>query len=403
MAINSQPKQIKLYTEPLSINAEINIISGNPVQTYNEDTSEYEPDRTLVPLVLMPSVYAYDPESETSSERTVTSVEWYDGVPKSDKSNLISDGTDYELGDGTEEGIPNGALVVNKNIPTSTPKEIYAIFYFTDTRYNKSIEVERSIKLYSTMYYSNNYSLRIIDQPATWTINPLNEVADTTTGAWLHTITAQLYKGKDAVEDAHAAYWWQIFKDGEWVEVTADDIDFFLECKDSSGNFTKTLKFDARMITNVSFRCVASYYDTSRPSQPASDANAAQTTVKVEMPRTLKVDVVQTKGVKVKSDMSTEVSFTCNLSYNKAEIGTDKDGLFRFTWYGKSTATGSSEKKIGSGRTITFVPSQIGFPSGNPVSVYVKVEFYKCYAVVVDDDEYISDDDGNLVIDMVYA
>ena len=61
MALRSSQKTIMVNVDPLSFNSNIEIISGNNVQTFNRESQEYEPDRTLVPLVLMPTVITQDP------------------------------------------------------------------------------------------------------------------------------------------------------------------------------------------------------------------------------------------------------------------------------------------------------------------------------------------------------
>ena len=45
---------------PLSIQGEIIVLSGSPVQTYDKQLREYSPDRTLTPLVIVPKVSAFD-------------------------------------------------------------------------------------------------------------------------------------------------------------------------------------------------------------------------------------------------------------------------------------------------------------------------------------------------------
>ena len=54
MAIQTQPKDVQVHIDPYSFLAEIQVLSGNPVQNYNKDTNEYEPDRSLIPCVLIP-------------------------------------------------------------------------------------------------------------------------------------------------------------------------------------------------------------------------------------------------------------------------------------------------------------------------------------------------------------
>lgn len=131
MAINTNVKDISVHVDPISFIADIEVLSGNTAQTYNQDTKEYEPDRSLVPCVLMPYVQVSDPEGVMNGNRTITGVEWYEGVPKSDGSNRIANGENYVISD---DGTPTYSLKVKKNVVPNTPIDIFAIFTVTDTR-----------------------------------------------------------------------------------------------------------------------------------------------------------------------------------------------------------------------------------------------------------------------------
>ena len=205
MAIKTQQKDIPVHVDPISFIADIRVMSGNLAQTYNQDTKEYEPDRSVVPCLLMPYVQVSDPEKMMSGEQTVTGVEWYEGAPKSDGSNRISDNDNYVI---SAEGAPAYSLKVKKNVPVNSPMQIFAVYTITDTRKNTEVKIERSINLYTALYDTKNYSLRI-NQPKSLSLDPLRESADSS-GRWMHTITAQMYSGLQAVSDSNAAYWWQI-------------------------------------------------------------------------------------------------------------------------------------------------------------------------------------------------
>ena len=400
MAVKTNVQSITIHTDPLSFNADMEIVSGNNVQTYNADLSEYEPDRSLSPLILMPAAYAYDPEGGSSFTGTISGIEWFDGAPDATKSNKISDGTDYEIGDGTEEGFPKYALKVKKNVPVESPMEIYAEAYFNDPRTGKTVKFEASIKLYTNQYDSFSYNLKL-DQAEKWIIDPLQEVADTD-GNWMHTVTAQLYNGTEAVADANAAYWWDILENGTWRAVTDDDIDLFLDCKDSSGNYTKVLKFDARLITEESFRCRAAYYEGTRPGAPTTDLLQATTTVKVQMPQKMYFEPRQTAGIKVKTDLSTPVSYELVASTNKGPIDDDGYDLLDIRWMAKSAKSGSTAKEVGKGRTVTFTPKNEGMAGGYDVEVYADVYLYSVHALLVEDGAYLQDG-GELLIEKVFV
>lgn len=374
MAINTNVKDISVHVDPISFIADIEVLSGNTAQTYNQDTKEYEPDRSLVPCVLMPYVQVSDPEGMMNGNRTITGVEWYEGVPKSDGSNRIANGENYVISD-------DYSLKVKKNVEANTPIDIFAIFTVTDTRKNTEVKVERSVSLYTALYDTKVLNMRLMNQPKGWFIDPTREKADSS-GRWMHTITAQLFSGKEEVPDANAAYWWEINTDNStWRQITQDELDIFISGKDSKGNWTKSLTFDARFVRTAAFRCRAAYYTGTRPSAPELENLQVTSTVKVEMPKTLRASIRQLSGAKINASMSTNVKFECVLTDNKQVI-TYNDKLFSITWKAKSGKAGVSDKEIGKGNTISFVPSSLGFEKAYSMAVYAEVKMYAVTALV---------------------
>lgn len=378
MAIKTNVKDISVHIDPISFIADIEVLSGNTAQTYNQDTKEYEPDRALVPCVLMPYVQVSDPEGMMNGSRTITGVEWYEGVPKSDGSNRISNNDNYVISDTV---LPTYSLKVKKNVEPNTPIDIFAIFAITDTRKNTEVKIERSISLYTALYDTQVLNMRLMDQPKGWFIDPTREKADSS-GRWMHTITAQLFSGKEEVPDENAAYWWEINTDNStWRQITQDELDIFISGKDSSGNWTKSLTFDARFIRMAAFRCRAAYYTDTRPSAPDLDNLQVTSTVKVEMPKTLWASIRQISGEKISASLNTTVKFECLLMDNKQVI-TYNDKLFSITWKAKSGKAGVSDKTIGKGSTISFTPSSLGFDKAYSMALYAEVKMYAVTALV---------------------
>lgn len=383
MAIKTQIQEAVAHVDPFSFIADIRVLSGNPVQNYNRDDDAYEPDRSLVPCLVLPFVSVVDPEGTMNGEQALTGVEWYEGAPKSDGSNRITGDSNYEIGDGTAENFPKYALKVKKNVDPNSPIEIHAIFMFTDRNRNQSVTLERSMIFRTSLFDSRNYSIGI-NVPQGWTVNPL-EVTPDENGKWLHTITAQLYSGKEAVPDANAAYWWQIWENGLWRDFTDEEKGLLV-----SGETTKSLVVDMRFVTNASFRVRAAYFTGTRPGSPENDELQKTTTVNVQLPPSLRAVVRQTQGFKARPNMTGKVGYELALFDNKKIIGTEKDYLFRFKWFAKSAKPGSSEKQVGTGRSISLTPSELGMDASYPVSVYAAVEMYRCYGIVVKDGKMLT-------------
>lgn len=234
MAIQTQPKDVQVHIDPYSFLAEIQVLSGNPVQNYNKDTNDYEPDRSLVPCVLMPYISVQDPEGVMNGSQVITGAEWYEGAPKPDGSNRIVNNDDYAI---SATGKPTYSLTVKKNVDYNSPIELHCIFSITDKRKNTQEKFERSIVLRTSIFDSNNYSLKI-NRSKGWTINPL-EVVPNSKGEWLYDITAQIYSGEDIVADANAAFWWQMLDGTTWRDFTADELEVFVSGKNADGTWSK--------------------------------------------------------------------------------------------------------------------------------------------------------------------
>ena len=373
MAVKTNVKDIAVIIDPLSFMAEIEIVSGNIAQTYNQDTKQYEADRRVLPCVLMPSVSASDTDGLVNGRQTITGCAWYEGAPKADDSNRIADGDDYAI---SAEGKPKWSLSVKKNVDAGSPMDIHAVFTIADTRRNTEVKTERSISFYTALYDTKVYSMRITDQPASWVIDPLRVVPDTS-GRWLHKVTAQMFSGKEPVADENAAYWWQISDGSSWRDFTQDEKDICI-----SGENTKELSFDARFFRNATFRCRTAYYSGTRPTVPGSEVLVAQTSFKVEFPKTFRATIRQTAGARVNAALSTNVKFECVLQDNKAVVPSSKDDLFCITWYGVSGKPGSSRKVIGQGRNISFSPSSLGFDKNYSMAVYAEVKMHAVRCIV---------------------
>ena len=101
------------------------------------------------------------------------------------------------------------------------------------------------------------------------------------------------------------------------------------------------------------------------------------------MPGTLRVDTVQTKGIRLSPDMKTPVGYEARIYYNAKAVPAGKYELFRLEWYAQGGAPGSTPVYIGHGRTMEFVPASFGFDIRYPaISVYAVARLYAITAVV---------------------
>ena len=399
--IRTQPQGITTQVDGHSGMGGLKVLSGNPVQTYNKDAGEYEPDRTLVPLLLMPWYNAADPDGLMTGEQDITGAEWYEGAPKEAGANRITAETPgYEI---SADGTPQWSLTVKKNVPADSPVELYCIYTLTNKKTGAEERHEASAVLRTSVFDSANFALRLTTPPAR-VLNPL-DVEPAADGSWEVVYAAQLYNGTEAVPDANAVYWWQK-KDkdtGQWRDFTEEETELYAAADG------KTLTIDARLTEGVeAYRCRAAYHadGTPAPSAPPTSAWQAGASLRVQMPATLRVMQAQTAGMKMNAALSTPVRFEARLYYNRGEIGTGKDHLFLITWKARSGAPGSREVTLGTGRSVAFTPSSKGFNKAYAVSVWCEVLTYARHAVLVDSagstGAVLTDSAGAALIQPVY-
>ena len=367
MGIKSNKQQGRIYVSPLSIQGEIIVLSGSPVQTYDKQLREYSPDRTLTPLVIVPKVSAFD-EKTVFGEMELTGVEWFEGAPRDKSANRIVNNEYYTISDGSGD-IPKYALIIRKNTSPEAPVEYFGIAIFTDPRTNREVRCERSVKSYAHLYDNKAYSLRLKGDSVMVT-DPLR-LSDRS-GYWNREIEPQLYTGTEPVDDEHAAYFWDILENGAYRPVTPDDPG--IVCHDGNGVYTRKLMYQAKYVTGASFRCRACEYAGSRPQAPTDGRLEKVIEVKTEMAASLNCEIIQTKGFTLPDDMKQPSAYEVRIFDNRREYGTEYDDLFRITWKGQSAKPGEPEKVLATGgRTLEFIPADKGFPAGHIFQVWAEV------------------------------
>lgn len=350
MEVLKQSFQVQI--DPLSFLAGINILSGNNVQSYNRDTSEYIDDRKLVPLLLIGWVSVFDPNGVMSAGNVpLTGIEWYLGVPGT--NNRIAATADYILSD---TGCPIYSLKVKKNIDVNKPIEVYAIMSFTDTRTMKTATAERSIPLRTTYYDSTNYSVKL-NQPSGFTVDPTRTKEDAN-GDWPIELGAQLFSGKDAVLDANAAYWWYLLENSAYRLL--DPVkDLFLMTKPVNGRLPKTIVVNGLFIDNASFKVRAAYHTGTPPASPPLDSIQSTTTLNVRLPVTAAAKMITNKGLYIAPGINQPIQCEVIIEDNAGVIANPSKYYFAL-WYAKAKTAGSVAKQIGHGLVLDTTSSEIG-------------------------------------------
>lgn len=383
MGIKSNRQQGRIYISPLSMSGEIVVLSGSPVQTYDKQLREYTPDRTLTPLVMCMQVTAFD-EHTNFGDMVLTGVEWFEGAPADKATNRIVESEHYHLSDGSG-GVPKYALTIRRNIPPESPVEYFGVAVFTDPRTGREVRLERSEKVYTHLYDNKAYSLRLQNDTVMVT-DPLR--LEDRGGHWEKVIEPQLYTGTEPVDDAHAAYYWDILEGGAYRPVTPADPG--ISCHDEHGVYTRRLTYQAKFITEADFRVRACEYAGTRPEAPNDGRLEKIIGVKTEMATSLSCECMQTKGFTLDNEMKQPCAYALRIFDNRREYGPEYDDLWEITWKGQSSKPGETEKVLQrGGRTLDFVPCDAGFPGGHVFSVWAELCLLTGEALMKDGQEAV--------------
>jgi hypothetical protein len=221
-------KQLNINYAPLNEAFSLTVESGSLLQVHSADTNEFFPDRQITPLVIMPHFEIHDVSGVIGTgDKTgdLSDIRWYEN--KEAAPNMISSGTNYEIGAG-------GKLTVKKNVAYLSPVILLFTANYYDIRTGNVIRIHESVTLSTTSLLEYPVTLDI-DHPASWTFNPL-------TDSGLRDITARVRLAGQTVEPEQEKYWWYRLENNNPVAITDDDL--FYE----SGQNTNVLTIDPRYV-----------------------------------------------------------------------------------------------------------------------------------------------------------
>lgn len=228
----------RLVFQPLSVSFGVQVLGGSYTQQYNVDTYEYEPDRALTPLVLLPYLSINDPDVPANNgDKTgkLVNVAWtVNGVSNSGSWEL---GKDYIVEDNVLK------LFANTRPDTEATVKLTADYYD-----NVRCKVYRNTweqKITCASYSGGKFSLHS-DSPAKLLISPFEHPERLV-------LNMQLMNNDKTVGDEDAQYVWHVLVDGAFVNIDANNRDFWY----ISGVTSKAIAIDPRYVGTVFLRCTA--------------------------------------------------------------------------------------------------------------------------------------------------
>lgn len=428
--IKSKTNQSSQHYDASSFGAEIIVLQGSTQQVYYVATKTYEDDRTLVPLIL----YADMQSAGLTSKEILSGIEWYDRPPMEgdyitgrivnpdaaildsvdvyDGDVLVTPASwrsqDYLISDGSNRpwcsGVPEGALIIRKNIPAKTSVMIYAIIKGPNPNTGLEMRVQRNTSL-TTSFFDDT----TITVSGSWgrgiAIDPLSIPEPLTAGntvldePWWRQVTAQIHGVEGDVAAAEACYHWVIADDSELLGYRqfTDEEKAVMQI---TGETAATLRFDARLVgEETTFRCYGCRLaeDDEWTDPLAEDNPYYETTIVVRTNDTLEATPRMLYGAQQGPDMMQPCAFVMDYRYNNRPVPPTKAVLLQPHWKGYSLRTGI-ESQMGTSPNLLFHPATYGFSFPDGFAINADVAVYAGCAAVVSGTNYVTDTNGNFII-----
>lgn len=216
---------------PLSVALFLDEIGGSTSQRKSNVSGEFDPDRTLFPLVLRPRLVVKDPDHVLNDgEHTINLIDtrWYIGSSENG-TRITKDTEGLSIGE-------NGELSVSRNVEPAVPLNLFFTCGYIDTRTKKTFRKTYLVTLTTTQATELNLSIEI-DAARKMPVSPFKNQTN-------RVITATFRNGQETIADNKAVYLWKVQDkiSKQLRTITADDL-FYV-----SGQGTKSITIDRRFI-----------------------------------------------------------------------------------------------------------------------------------------------------------
>lgn len=216
-------------------------LGGSPTQYYNTVDKVYEPDRSLAPYVLKPSLQIYDPENklpagEYSSE--MTNVIWSLTIFSNGNKMSLAAGKDYSVGD-------DKALTLSRNVAENESLQISFCADYLDWFRNQTSHFNWDITLTTIARTDYNFEIRI-DAPSKLNLSPFKNRGQ-------FKITTQAVNGRDIIQDADVDYLWEMYDYTTEAFISITEDEFWC----ISGNTSNAITIDQAYVNKVLLRVTA--------------------------------------------------------------------------------------------------------------------------------------------------
>lgn len=359
-------KGFRINDIPLKVYASMKVeAASQPVQEYDAVLGEYYPDRTLVPLVLVPQIGYTDPNTlgdVANAASELTNGHWYrldattGGVCNA--STEITSGGLYTI-DTTAGSATYGKISIRENVLPGNP---VTYIYRATLSHAGSDPVMREVSFQARTKATETIPRLSLDQASESLYNPWEDAATFSIGPVL----------KPAVSGA--TYAWQTLHGGTWGALGSTHYDWALSV---SGNRVTIDR--SRMQGRIDLRCVCTY-----------SAGGKQHTVMVTAAVVRLLPRFEYDITRLSNPRRTDTSVAPLAVIRTAKgLVTDPAGEVTVTWYG------ASNSPVGYGMNPVIPLSSLG--SALELGLEI-LDAGGWKALETADGKYLTDSQGRLLI-----
>ncbi len=385
-------EEAAIIYDPIETTFDVQPIGGKLNQRQNSITGEYSPDRTITPMVLMPSLQVKDTNKEAgqqiSDETENMTVQWFrvysnDGVETEEE---ITDVYDPEAQAHEDLELYGKGLMVNANTPAGEYVEVRIKASFVNPNTLEVLRFKRGIELKCDTYIEFNPSIEV-NIPNYSIVDPF-KITDANK---YRSITAKFFAGADDItSNQNVTFLWEKLDGTTYRTMTNADV----EVMSVSRN---VMVINQECVGRCKYRVTAWHTGYAEPENRRSflftinrQMSGATPTIQITRGKFLKSNIEESEAKLVVSVNSSELSnpekfFVCKWSMYR-QNGTTQEGLTYLGW-GMNAIAGRSV----SGYDRTKVPTF-------KAEVYSLSEYQLC---TDDNGDPVTDDNGGYITGQV--
>lgn len=333
--------------QPLVLSLTMDMLGGSLNQRHDMLSDDFDPDRTLTPLVLAPHLEVKDPDgilSEGDHTSDLIDCRWYLASDDSDETKRITSAmSGFRLG-------LHGRLTVRRNVPEYDPLHLFFSGAYIDPRTQHVYRKQLQLTLTSSSSVDLNLSLEL-DVAAKMPISPFKHFAE-------RAITATLRNGEDIIpiDGVNFLSRWEIWNREARIWQIASTNHIFVKAitRDS-------ITIDRRYIDREVLKLTVWY---------ANDGTIPPVSQRVKMYRWYGLwddRCVITRGKFVRPDTS-EFEVVAVVDTPKGQVTNPAD-YFDITHIFTTNERGAAQQVIGYGETVV-VPASIAGKDPNVIPVF---------------------------------